>query len=182
MKNLFIVVAFAVAISGCGKQETPVAEASAPAKIMPPAPVKKHHYSLRDGYEYGYERAISNEDRNKGQAASALTMAKYAGQQDGKYQVYIKNPEAPGAIVVAECTNPCEFLKSMVFYQGSLVSSERMRVAPGVIGWMMLEDAINGELEQFVTEKNNRKGTVWFDEKKGLIITPLVETKPPLKK
>lgn len=176
MNKVFIAAAFAVVLFGCEQQESPRAAANDPAKIAPPVPVKTHNYSLRDGYEYGYERALSNEDRNKGQATSALMMAKYAGQRDGKHQVYIKNTEVAGAVIVAECTNPCDFLKSMVFYQGNLVSSERMRVMPGLIGWMMLEDAINGELEQFVTEKNNRKATVWFDEKKGLIVTPLPDS------
>lgn len=153
--------------------EAPRQQAAEPAKVVPAAPVKTHNYSLKDGYEYGYEQAISQEERNKGVAANSLMMARFAGQKDGKYQVFTKSRGDSGAIVVAECSNPCEFMKVMSFYQGRHVSTERMRVEPNVIGWMMLEDAINGELQQFVGESEGRKMTVWFDEKKGLTRTVL---------
>lgn len=163
MRNLFVVM-LALVVVGCGEQAPPQQQPAEPAP-----PVKTHNYSLKDGYEYGYERKVSVDERNKGQAASSLMMARYAGQLDGKYQVFLKNAAAPGAYAVAECTNPCEFMKSMVFFQGRHMSTERLRVQPGVIGWMILEDAINGELEQFVGDDDGRKYTVWFDEKKGLL-------------
>lgn len=172
MKTL-ISLAIAAMLAGCGQQEAPKQQAEEPAKVIPAKQVRTHNYALRDGYEYGYERIVSEDERSKGQAVNSLMMAKYAGQRDGKYQVYIKDSGQSNLYVVAECTNPCEFMKSMVFFQGRLVSSERMRVQPGIIGWMILEDAINGRLEQFIGEKNGRPVSFWFDEKKGLIVTPL---------
>jgi len=178
MKMLAFALAMVLAsfLAGCGQQEPPK-QAAAPAAVVPAPPVKTHNYSLKDGYEYGYERAVSAVEQQRGQATSVLIMAKYAGQYEGKYQIYMKPPEQPGSVVVAECSNPCEFMKVMVFFQGEHVTTERMRTAPGIIGWMILEDAINGELEQYVAEKNGRKIVFRFDEKKGLITSPLAEVK-----
>lgn len=166
-----ISLAMAILLAGCGQQDAPKQQTDVPAKVIPAKPAKTHNYSLKDGYEYGYEMAVSRDDQNKGQVATSLMMAKFAGQTDGKYQVFMKSPEDGNANIVAECTNPCEFMKVMVFYQGSHVSTERMRVAPGIIGWMILEDGINGQLQQFIGDRDGRKYTVWFDEKKGITRT-----------
>lgn len=172
MKKALILLLTAGVLGGCGQpQEAP--KQAEPAKAIPAKPAKTHNYSLKDGYEYGYEQAVSLEDQNKGQAVNSLMMAKFAGQSDGKYQVFMKSPQDGNANIVAECTNPCEFMKVMVFYRGNHVSTERMRVAPGIIGWMILEDAINGELQQYVGEKDGRKYTAWFDENKGIQRIPL---------
>lgn len=34
---------------------------------------------MKDGFEYGYEQAVSENDQKKGQAANELLMFKYAG-------------------------------------------------------------------------------------------------------
>lgn len=166
MKKFGIAVFVGLALAGCGKESQ--IQAADTAHAVAPAPIKDHNYSLKDGFEYGYERDVTIEEANNGKAASSLLMTRFAGQHDGKYQVYMKADQVPGTIVVAECTNPCEFMKSMVFYQGEHQSTERIRVAPGIIGWMMLEDAINDKLEQFVLDNNGKKYNVWFDEKKGI--------------
>lgn len=174
MKRMAFAIFLSCFLAACGQPEQPK-PVSAPAAVAPVAPVKTHNYSLRDGFEYGYERAVSPEQQQKGQLASALMMAKFAGQRDGKYQAYSKDADQIGSVVVLECSNPCEFMKVMVFVEGGHVSTQRLRVAPGIIGWMILEDAINGELEQYVAERDGRKFTVWFDEKKGLVTTPFAQ-------
>lgn len=175
MKTISVTIAVCAALIGCGQQDGQKQGGAEPAKIAQAEPVKTHNYSLRDGFEYGYEQALSKDDINRGQAAQSLVMAKYAGTRDGKYQIYILNPAIPGSATVAECTNPCEFMKVMSFFQGKFVSVERLRVVPGILGWMILQDAINGDLEQYFGEKKGQKFNLWFDEKKGLIVTPVPE-------
>lgn len=179
MEKLIGVVLAGLMLVGCGK-ETQTTSFKPTAQAVAPALVRTHNYSLKDGYEYGYERALTVDEANKGQAASSLVMARFVGQRDGKYQVYVKNEDAPGYVEVAECTNPCEFMKNMVFNQGEHVSTERLRVAPRVMGWLMLEDAINGQLEQYHLKSDGRKYSVWFDEQKGQINT-LVNDNAPAK-
>lgn len=174
MKKLMVVMLASGVLFGCGQGEAP--RASTPeikAEVIPPPVVKKHNYSMVDGYEYGYEKALSQNDINKGQVTAPLLMARYNGQRDGKYQVYTKPEDAPGTTLVLECTTPCEFMKTMIFYQGELLSTQRMRAAPGVIGWMMLEDAINGEMERYVGSRDGRPVHLWFDEKKGVSYIPV---------
>jgi len=170
MKRFITMVLAAFFLAGCGKesQTQPVAPA---AQVIAPLPIKTHNYSLKDGDEYGYEQGLSVDDTNRGQGAPTLLMAKFAGSRDGKYQVYTKAAQYPGAIIVVECTNPCEFMKSMVFYQGEFVNVQRIRAAQGIIGWAMIEDAINNELEQSFVENNGKKYSLWFDENKGVIKT-----------
>lgn len=173
MKKISIAIAFCALFVGCSQSESPKQVNVEPANTIQAKPAKSHNYALRDGFEYGYEKALSADDINKGQGAPALIMAKYAGQRDGKYQIYIIDKIYNGGVTVAECSNPCEFMKIMSFYQGAFVTAERIRAAPGIIGWMILQDAINGELEPHIGEKKGRPVSFWFDEKKGLIVTPL---------
>jgi hypothetical protein len=130
----------------------------------------EHYYSMRDGYQYGYEMAVSADDINRGQAAKELLMFKYVGEHNGLYQVFTKVNEM--VVSVMECSNPCEFIKTMIFIQGGKTQIQRMRSVEGTIGNLVLKDAINGNLEQYIAEKKGSKFTIWFDEKKGLISTP----------
>lgn len=166
MKKLIAVVLVGVMLNGCGNKE------SAQAKIIEPAPKLDHGYSMKDGYEYGYEQAISADQQNAGQAATTLMMFKYVGQKNGMHQAYSKG--ADGAITVAQCSNPCDFIKVMVFYQGEYLRTERMKATDGTVGWMVMADAINGKLEQYVADRNGKKMHIWFDEKNGVITTPVI--------
>lgn len=136
----------------------------------PPLPVVDHNYAMKDGYQYGYARAISEEEASNGQVAEQLMMFKFTGSRDGKFQIFT---ETDGVISTLECENPCEFMKAMVFYQGRHIKTERFRAAEGSVGALALTDAINGKLDQFVSGKNSKLVNVWFDEKKGVITTPV---------
>ena len=140
---------------------------------IPAPPAKQHNYSFKDSYEYGYERAVSDQEKNNGIVTPPLVVFKYAGHRDDKYQVYVKDQIVRGAVTVLECSNPCEFIKAMTFYNGEMRKKEHLRAMDKTLGWLALEDAINGRLEQYVTERNNRKVTIWFDEKKGVNFTPV---------
>ncbi len=172
MNKYLVAMLMAVVVTGCG-QEQSAAEAAAPAEIVAATPIIEHHYSLKDGLEYGYEQAVSLDAQNAGQVAGKLMMFKFAGENGGLYQAYSK--DASGAITVAECANPCEFIKVMVFYDGEHINTERMRATEGTIGWHVMADAINGKMEQYQIDKNGKKYTVWFDEKKGPKTTEIAQ-------
>lgn len=163
MKKLMLVAAMLILV-GCGQ------ESKTQAHVVAPPPVKAYNYSLKDGYDYGYERAISAEDASQGKAASELLMARYAGTKDGAYQAYIKD----GLVVaVFQCSNPCEFIKIMTFVDGEHIKTDRMRATEGTIGWSIMADVINGQMEQYVGQQNGKKVHVWFDEQKGVVTTPI---------
>jgi hypothetical protein len=174
MKKLGAVIIIGLMLSGCGNETKTQTQAEIPvAQATAPAIVRNHNYSLKDGLSYGYERMVTVDETNNGQAASSLLMAKFAGKREGKYQVFMDDDQSTDTFIVIECTASCDFLKSMLFYQGQYVRSERIRAAPGTIGWMMLEDAINGDLEQYESEDGGKKYSIWFDEKKGIIEQPV---------
>jgi hypothetical protein len=126
-----------------------------------------HNYSLKDGFEYGYEQALSENAEDAGQIATTLVMFKYAGKQDGKHQVYSKTNEYLTTVI--ECAEPCEFIKISQYIKGNgLSNTERMRAVPGSVGFGVIEDAINGQLEQYVGEKEGKKFTIWFGDKKPI--------------
>lgn len=182
-KSTLIISLFtAVALLGCGesKTETPkqtnqsVETATPGAPPEQASPVKPDHfYSMRDGNEYGYERAISNEEQNQGQAANKLLMLKFAGQKDGKYQVYTQDKQTFG---VFECSAPCDYIKTMVFFGKEHIKTERIKGGTGSIAGAALTDAINGKLEQAkVTRRSDKskKVHIWFNEDSGVELTPI---------
>ncbi len=180
MKKIMIILSIAIGasvLSGCGNnddaEKQPTSNAKeAQAEIAPETPKVDHWYSMKDGYEYGYEQAVSQDQANAGQVGSTLMMFKYAGQKDGIYQVY-STDSTTGAMTVAQCSNPCDFMKVMVFFQGEHIKTERLKAQEGMVGWYVMSDAINGKLEQYVGARNGKKVHVWFDEQSGLTSTPI---------
>lgn len=179
MRQLLLVLLAMFLLVGCNKPapssdmpsvpQTPAVKAPAPI----PVPQKSSHfYTMRDGYEYGYERQLSVNEANSGQAATTLIMLQYAGEKNGKFQVY---HEEKGVFSVFECAEPCEFIKSMVFYNGHLVKTERMR-ATGTIAEAALMDARGGMLDQAIRARDSqptKRFNIWFDEKTGYKTTPV---------
>jgi len=115
--------------------------------------------------EYGYQPAVSENQLNNGQVASTLFMLKYLGEKNGKYQLFTKQND--NVMTVMECQNPCQFIKLSHIINGmGVVKTEVMEAAPDSIGKMAFDDAINGELQQFVKEDGGKRYTVWLDGKK----------------
>lgn len=170
MKRIALIGIIAILLAGCGNTSNDTQAQQ--AEIVPEQPKIDHYYSLKDGFEYGYEQAVSQNALQDGQAVESLLMFKYAGAKDGKYQVYTRDG---ATFEVLECNNPCEFMKIMVFFNGKHISTERMRATEGTIGWLVMADAINGKLEQFVGERNGNQHYVWFDEAKGPQRVPITE-------
>jgi hypothetical protein len=145
MKKIMLVLLL-VSLSACTEDHDSLTQEN---------PAVDHYYSLKDGYEYGYKQGLSDADKEQGLMAKALAMFKYSGEKNGVYQVYSKQ----GSVVTTvECAKPCEFMKVMVFAEGiGHVSTERMPFTPDTLGWTVITDAQNGQLEQFVGDKNGRK-------------------------
>lgn len=170
-KTILIAALSAFYLSGCGNgsQEQaekktvavsePVVKASEPAEV-------DHYYSMKDGFEYGYQKEVSDKDKDAGIATLPLLMVSYAGQRNGKYQVFM---HAGPNYQVVQCENPCEFLKIMVFneYLKKPIDTQRMQAVDGILGVTMIKDAINGKLEVFAPVKDGKTYHVWFDEKTG---------------
>ncbi|GAA5786886.1 hypothetical protein [Chitiniphilus shinanonensis] len=147
--------------------QTEAAQVTTTDSAIPP-----HNYSLRDGDEYGYELALSQDQKNSGQAMNPLIMFRFSGIQNGKYQIY---HEEGSAFDVVECTKDCKFMKIMMFRDGRLAGKERVRVEEGVMAWQVMKDAINGHLVPYhpVEKASGRKLKVWFSEEEGVVATYL---------
>lgn len=138
------------------------------AGIAPQQASIDHYYSMRDGYLYGYEQAISQNDIEQGRAANTLLMFRYSGLKDGVYQVYTKD-DALDVITVMECTNPCDFLKIITHVKHlDKPKVEHMRMTPGTIAELVFYDAMNGKLNEVVLDKNGKKNSMWIGEKGDL--------------
>lgn len=171
MKKLLL-VAVLMALTGCNQKAAPVAEPVAQAVIVPEVPMIDHYYAMKDGFAYGYQRQLAADDINAGTASIPLIMASYAGEKNGKHQVF---SNLDGAYFVVECEAKCDYLKLMSFnnISGKFISRELIKAEAGVVATNMIVDAINGKLEQFEPEKNGKKYHVWFDQEKGFTSTPL---------
>lgn len=158
-RTLCSVLILLLAACGSGESSAPKAT-SAPAIPAKPA----HYYVLKDGAEYGYEQAISSDDKSKGQSASKVLMFKYLGERSGELQFHARDGDIHSVI---QCERPCEFVKQMVFVNERIVRKEHMRANEGSIIWALIQDAMTGQLKKFTKERNGSVQEVWFDEKNG---------------
>lgn len=129
-----------------------------------PGSASRAHYVLRDAGMYGYEPAVSDNERAAGVRAAELVMVGYAGERAGVHQVIVLTP--PRTVTVSQCAVPCDFIKIMRFEGGKLQASTILRGVPGTIGHMALTDAINGRLQRYVDVKHGSL-YVWCDAVKG---------------
>lgn len=140
----------------------------------PPPAVRAQNYEFRDGMDYGYTAAISAAQRQTGQAAPTVVMFAYAGQQDGRHQVHLREGNVLRA---AECSAPCEMVRflSVVDAEGlrSDVVVDHVRNAPNMIAGLALADAIAGRLERYAEHQGKRRYALWVDQHKGLVRTRL---------
>ena len=135
-------------------------EAQAPVQEKPAT--KAHGYGIKDGNEYGYESAISEDDAKAGQVANKVMMMRYSGEKDGKYQVHSKDGSAT---LVLECDKQCDYIKTMVFVDNQMMQKEMLKGGNGSIASIALADAINGQLEPYVEESKGKKYHIWYSEK-----------------
>lgn len=112
----------------------PAAQAQADETPPPPA----HNWQYREGQEYGYPNALSDDDKRAGTGASTVQMYRYLGEKKGIYTVA---EVTPGGLIYASCANPCEVVKVRA---GGMV--ERFEFNPSTIVGGALTDAMNGQM------------------------------------
>lgn len=157
-------------LAGCGNaDENKTVEKT--VEQEPAAVEAKPYYSMEEDGSYGYEVALSDEEKKNGAMAKPLTMLSYAGEKDGKHQVFLNTD---GVIIAFECSKACDFIKLMYFTdRGEYVKKEQIRAEPGMIAVLALSDASNGYLKRagLGTSKKDAKW-VWFTEK-GIVFSKI---------
>lgn len=166
LKMMLMVACAMVLISGCGEPGGGSNSAVAVAPVPPPAP--KHLYAIKDGLEYGYEQALSEQDRNQGRVTKSLLMFSYLGKKGGAYQVMLKDDNVR---TVAECALPCEYAKVYTFVDVTFIKKETIPINPSALLAGVFADAISGQLEQMQGLRDGTVTTFWVDgDKKRLIV------------
>lgn len=150
------------------------APAVAPSRQMVPVRPSPN-YVMRDKAEYGYVAELSDMQRQAGQVANQVVTFRYLGSRDGKSQLMNVSGDM---VVVMECENPCRFIKVMSFvdadYLRDTIHVERLQNAPGLIASAAFSDAFAGHLARAeVVEKSGKRKSMWMDERKGIIYTPI---------
>lgn len=139
--GILIAVALAAGVAGCQKSPPPEPNStvetaeSGPAAAPPPS----HIWSYREGQEYGYSGAISEDAQKAGQAVGTVQMFRYLGEQNGVYTV---GSVANGLMVTASCSDPCEVVK--IFEAGAV---QRVTFNPLSVVGAALTDAFHGQME-----------------------------------
>lgn len=113
-------------------------------QVEPPRP--DHEYALEDDGEYGYRRALSEDDVKAGRATAALLMVRYVGEKNGVRSVKLVDGNNVGVI---SCSPPCEFVKARTYFAGQLVKTETLPVTDGSLIQAVMADAISGKLHVF---------------------------------
>ena len=156
----WIVVAclFAGGVAGWSLRGVGAAHASAPAAsdaasnsaaaAVPDtseAAAPAHNWETKDGLEYGYASALSDDQQKAGQAAADVHMFRYLGVKDG---VYTLSSVDNGSAVVSTCTNPCEIIKTVIHTPfGS--TTQHYEFVPGSVIGAVFQDAFDGQLEVY---------------------------------
>lgn len=185
MKKIFslaILVGWALALEACGDRvggapkRAPAAAAAAPAQQVLPIslpPKVAHEYVVRDGQEYGYEPAISENQRSSGQAAAEIRMFSYLGRKGDVYQVMLKDDNVRS---VVECEKPCDFGKIYTFVGDRFVRKDTVRLAPDAIASAAVRDAMRGELNPLRGEQRGKATSFWVDGSVKRLIVGDAET------
>jgi hypothetical protein len=174
----FLMLLIAAVMHSCSDDEpaNPAVEAKKAEAAVPSLPAQPFkpvaHYSLKENQQYGYEPALTDEDKTSGKVSVPLIMFKFSGERDGVYQAYTSNGRVHNVI---ECSGACEFLKVMTFFGSEHIKTERMRRVDGAIGSLVMSDAMDELLEPYKTKRNGKLFNVWWDEAQGLIYSEVVD-------
>jgi hypothetical protein len=149
-------------VSGCDEKPTPSAQTnaaspsqSAPAiaeavKDQPPAP-PEHSYAMSEDGEYGYQKALSDDDIKAGRATAALLMVRYAGEKNGTRSIKIVDGDVSNMF---SCSAPCKFVKRRIFFAGRLMKTETVPVTDGSVIQAVMSDAFNDQLKVYDRQAN----------------------------
>ncbi|HEY4030871.1 MAG TPA: hypothetical protein VGM25_11040 [Caulobacteraceae bacterium] len=149
-----VLLVLAVALAACNAQPQKAKQAaassahaasSAPATPAPPA----HRYAFQNGDQYGYMSAAHVQVGQEGEAAQQPVIVRYLGMQDGVYTIA---EVQDGAIVVAQCSAPCQ----QVRIRGKDLD-QTLDLNPSSIVYAALTDAINGQLQVYKPKTTAKK-------------------------
>jgi hypothetical protein len=144
-------------------------EPNVPGVATPePAPVVQkplHNYLKRDGMDYLYQSALSENARQAGQAAASVVALMYAGTRDGRHQLHMRDGLRFTAF---ECANPCDVIKVMSFVDADYVREhvyvERLAFDPKSVIGAGFEDAIAGRLANYGVTYSGKTFQRWMTE------------------
>ncbi|SAL01975.1 hypothetical protein [Caballeronia ptereochthonis] len=119
------------------------------SRVEPPKP--EHNYAMSEDGEYGYERALSEDDVKAGRATSALLMVRYLGQSKGVQSIKIVDGNRAG---VMSCSAPCRFVKTRYYVAGELLKTETVPVTDGSLIQAVMDDAFGGKLQPYAKRTN----------------------------
>lgn len=118
------------------EQPTPIAPAT--PSVAPSPSASPHNYDLREGSNYAYIAAISEDQRKAGKAAGDVLMFRYLGKANGLHTVALLN-DAGTVVDTSVCAEPCVIIKHQ--------NGSRTAYNPNAVLGAVFEDAINGHLE-----------------------------------
>jgi hypothetical protein len=123
------------------KAKEVAASSSAPASSARTAPAQPaHHWAFQNGDQYGYLSG-SHGEAGQGGEAEKPTIVRYLGMKDGVYTIA---EVQDGAVVVAQCAQPCQ----QVRLRGKDLD-QTLDLSPSSIVYAALTDAINGQLQVY---------------------------------
>ncbi|MFM0569130.1 hypothetical protein PQQ88_12455 [Paraburkholderia caledonica] len=120
---------------------------SEPPKPLPPA----HNYALEQDGEYGYQPAVSDEERNRGVTTKPLIMVRYRGEKKGMY--VLEETDESGAVFRMECQELCQYVKTRVIVGGQVLKTATVPNAPESLMHAVFEDAVNGQLQTYPAKR-----------------------------
>lgn len=130
---------------------------------------RQPHYVLREDTAYGYEPALTDDDRRQGVAAKDLVMFRYAGERAGVHQVISGTRDVT---LVFMCSMPCDYVTLRAYARGELAQTSRLAAQPDMLARQALEDAAAGHLERHSTLLKGKRVWMWFGDK-GVETTPM---------
>jgi hypothetical protein len=137
MFKITVVAATACLMISACSETTPGSETTETEKAEVPAP----NFKGKEGTNYIYVAAVSEDDKAAGKATGDVVMIRYMGEKDGMHTVELVDDDE-SALVSAECANPCQFVKMRA---GPKV--ERVEFSPDSLVGAAFEDAFAGHLE-----------------------------------
>lgn len=135
----------AAPVPSVAKSEPVAAPESKPAIETAPAE-PDHNYAMEEDGEYGYESALSQDDKNAGRAVKPVIMVRYLGQKRGTYSVQMQGGQTVQRL---SCKSPCDFIKINYIYAGQTMKTETVRTTGDSVMDAVFSDAMNDQLKPY---------------------------------
>jgi uncharacterized protein YecT (DUF1311 family) len=121
------------------------AQTTAPDIVTAPA-APTHNYAMEEDGQYGYEGALSENDKNAGRAVNPVVMVRYLGEKDGTYVIQIGEGYRSETM---SCKAPCNFIKIIDTYAGQIIKTETVHTTGYSVMDSVFQDVQYGYLKVF---------------------------------